>query len=533
VAPFEPGERGKGLRATVIAAAETPPRGSQIRRLDVPVVREPWPPGEWVPLLDAEGLGGWRIAQGGIFDPQAAAAVTAGCLELRAPGDRAVGLAFSHEVPATDYEIRFEAMRTHGTQYAAALVFPVASAHCLWAVGNQGIHFGLDLVDGKRDTEIGNPTNRRFDIADGRWYRFALRVERARIQAWMDIQTMVDVPTFGHTFALAGEFRELRPLGLLVGGGTGVRVRNLRLRRLGTAPRPELPVPELPEPLKQVFLALNAGDLRPADDFLIRALAEARRDEAIRRSLDDTYLELMRRSVAAGRRFQYESALAIAHLAWRIREQSQDARNLMEWAADTGRSPLATQFLFGGLGGLKPLKGHWQVEDDELVCLTEPDAAIELDGVSYRDFSFEIDVTSGRRRPGLRLGVFFRSWRGRFLYFLLSDEEDCLAAGGGAGELCAMPLAADGVSVSYPEGRRAFPVGTGITYHLQVVCIGRKVACYVNDQLAAECSDDGPESGRLGLLARRADAHFDNLRLHRIAPMPELDPALTEGPKAP
>ena len=526
-------EQIRALRARVIANLGGPPSGGHAHDPAVPVVREPWPPGQWVPLLDADGLDGWRVAQGDLFQAQGTVAVTAGCLELRATGDRAVGVACTREVPASDYEIRFEAMRTHGTQYAAALVFPVGSAHCLWAVGNQAINFGLDQVDGKRDTEIANPTNRHFDIVDGRWYRFTLRVERARIQAWIDIQTIVDVPTFGHAFSVWEGFRELRPLGFLVGGRTGARIRDLRLRRLGAAPRPEPAVPELPAPLKQVFLALNAGDLRPADDALIRALAEAPRNEAIRQRLDYTYLELMRRSVVAGRLFHYESALAIAHLAWRIREESQDARNLMEWASETGRSPIATQFLFGGLGGLKPLQGNWQVEDDELVCLTQLDAAIMLDGTTKEDFSFEIDATSGRREPGLRLGVFFRSWRGRFLYFLLSDEEDLLAVGGGAGEVAAMPLAADGVSVRYAAGRRAFPVTTGITYHLQVICIGKKVECYVNDRLVAECTDESPVSGRLGLLTRRADAHFDNLRLHRIAPMPELSQVLGEHLKGP
>ena len=499
----------------------------------MPVLREAWPPGQWVPLLDGRGLDGWRIAQGDWLADAGTVAVTDGCLELVAPGDRAVGITCERSIPLSDYEIRFEAMRTHGTQYAAALVFPVGSAHCLWAVGNQTINFGLDQVDGKRDTEIANPANRHYQIADGRWYRFTLRVERARIRAWIDIETIIDVPTFGHTFSVWEGYRELRPLGFLVGAGTGARVRDLRLRRLGVASRTEPAVPDLPGPLRQVLLALNAGDPRPADDAMIRALAEAPRNEAIRQKLDDAYLALMRRSVAAARLYHYDRVVDIAHLAWRIRPESQDARGLLKWASDGRRSPTGSEFRYGGLGGLKPIRGNWQVVDDELVCLTQSDAAIMLDGTSKEDFSFEIDATSGRREPGSRLGVFFRSWRGRFLYFLLSDEEDLLAVGGGAGEVASMPLAAGGVSVRYPAGRPAYPVATGITCHLQVICIGKKVECYVNDQLAAECTDESPVSGRLGLLARRADAHFDNLRLRRIAPMPDLSPALREHLRAP
>ncbi|NQT88293.1 DUF1080 domain-containing protein [bacterium] len=516
-APARP-DRVPDSHKTVVTEAAKPKQ--DLREAVVQVEPEPWPPNQWVQLFD-----GWRRAEGGSFSDQGAVAVTDDGLSLEAPAECMVGVAFAREAPVMDYELRFEMRKDHGRDHAGSVIFPVGDSHCLWAINHGGRDFGLDLVDGKRDGDIGgNRTNRHYTLEDGRWYQCVLRVERRSILAKINIETIVDVQTAGRTFSLWGGFRTAMSLGFLAANGTGVHLRDIRLRRLGVLPPVREPVRELPGAVGDVLLAMDRQDSGAAWEAMLRATAEGRRDEEAARLLEVASRALMQRAVAAGRLLRYTRAAHMAGMAHRLHPETPDIRTVMRWAKEGNAARTQSRFSWSYLDGLKPVHGDWRKQDNELVCRAPARAVIMYHGQSKENFSFEADVVGGHERRSLRFGLFFRSRRGggRFLYFLLSDAEDRVVVGGGQGEVDAMAPEADGVDVRYAKGRPHYPVVTGMVYHLQVTCVGRRFACYVNDELVAEGTDDDPTDGRLGLLAHQAHAHFDNIVIRRYAPMPEL-----------
>jgi hypothetical protein len=489
--------------------------------------RETWRPNQWVPLFD-----GWRRAQGGAFGDQGAVVVVGDVLSLEAPAEGMAGVVCTYDVPATDYELRFEMRKNRGRDHAGSVVFPIGDRHCLWAINHGGRDFGLDLVDGKRDSEIGR-AHRRYSIEDGRWYRCVLRVERRHILAKIDHETMIAMPTTGHVFSLWDGFSPAAPLGFVAANGTCVHVRGIRVRRLGILPQGREPVREFPGVVGDAVMAVERGDYEAAYKAMGEVRNEARRGEEGQRLVATASRALMRRAVAEARMLHYDRVRRLVEFAYRFHPETPDIRVLGKWAQAADNAYIRSDFSYAGLGGLKVVRGHWQKQDNELACRAPMGAVIMYDGVSKENFSFEADVTGGHGRQSLRFGLFFRSRRsgGRFLYFLVSDVEDRVYVGGGAGDVAAMPPPADGVEVRYAAGRPHYSIATGMTYHLQVICVGREFSCYVNGELVAEGTDDEPVSGRLGMLAHQADAHFDDVTIRNYFPMPELTVDYGDAPK--
>ena len=210
-------------------------RNIRLRRLR-PAELPPEPAGAWTSLFDGKTLDGWRVAVEGDFAKDGGVEVAEGKIVFASGGPR-TGIASTRSVPAVDYEVTFEAMRAKGNDRFAALVFPVGDRHTLWAIGRSGASCGFDQVDAKTDTDPANPTRRQLPFENGRWYRFRLRVERERVQAWIDDTQVVDLPRRGHWFWLWDGFAPLKPLGFLSWGDTEARLRSIRLRRLGPQER--------------------------------------------------------------------------------------------------------------------------------------------------------------------------------------------------------------------------------------------------------------------------------------------------------
>jgi hypothetical protein len=133
--------------------------------------------------------------------------------------------------PTLNYEIRWEATRTTGNDFFSSLTFPVADSFCTLVTGGWGGDIvGLSSIDGWDASE--NETRTYFNFENKRWYKFRLRVEANRIQAWIDEKSVVDLAINGRNIGLRREDMKLTtPLGFLSYNSTGI-LRNIEYRSL-------------------------------------------------------------------------------------------------------------------------------------------------------------------------------------------------------------------------------------------------------------------------------------------------------------
>ena len=136
--------------------------------------------------------------------------------------------------PQSGYEVRFEASRSGGSDFFAALTFPVEDSYCTWVAGGWGGDIvGLSNLDGWDASE--NETRTYFNFENGRWYSLRLRVTSDRIRAWIDDEQIIDVNIAGRTVSLYyGETKLSAPFGFASYRTTGgVRKIEYRLLRPG------------------------------------------------------------------------------------------------------------------------------------------------------------------------------------------------------------------------------------------------------------------------------------------------------------
>ena len=103
---------------------------------------------------------------------------------------------------------------------------------CFWVNGGwDGTVVGLSNVDDNDASENDTSSNREF--VRGRWYRFRLAVTPARIQAWIDDDSVIDVDPRIRKIELQFDETDLgKPLGFSAYGGTVAGLRRIEYRRL-------------------------------------------------------------------------------------------------------------------------------------------------------------------------------------------------------------------------------------------------------------------------------------------------------------
>jgi hypothetical protein len=88
---------------------------------------------------------------------------------------------------------------------------------------------GLSSLDGLDAAE--NETSREMNFEDRRWYRIRVRVTADRIEAWIDDQPVISLPTLGRRVGLRpGDIQKSLPLGIST-YMTRAAVRDIVLRR--------------------------------------------------------------------------------------------------------------------------------------------------------------------------------------------------------------------------------------------------------------------------------------------------------------
>lgn len=192
-------------------------------------------PDAWKDLFDGKTLAGWKPSS---FATQREVSVEksfqgGGGAIVMELGEELSGITWTNaaDLPVVNYEIALEAMKLDGDDFFCGLTFPVGKSSCSFIAGGWGgTIVGLSSVDGMDASENETSTSRAFDR--NRWYRLRVRVTPEKIEAWIDDEQVVDLPTKDRKITIRyGAIENSLPLGIAA-YQTRTAVRAIRLRRL-------------------------------------------------------------------------------------------------------------------------------------------------------------------------------------------------------------------------------------------------------------------------------------------------------------
>jgi hypothetical protein len=179
----------------------------------------------WKTLFDGKTLAGWKITD---FAGHGEVKVKDGKILLET--GIMTGITWTNDLPRINYEITLEAMRVEGSDFFCGLTFPVGKNPCSFIVGGWGGGVvGLSSLDG--EDAAHNETTQYMNFENGRWFQIRVRVTDTQIQAWIDMQKVVDVTTTGRMISIRPEVEESKPLGI-ASWSTTAALRQIKLRAL-------------------------------------------------------------------------------------------------------------------------------------------------------------------------------------------------------------------------------------------------------------------------------------------------------------
>jgi hypothetical protein len=183
------------------------------------------PAAEWRVLFDGQSREGWTEAA---FKGHGEVRIEDGAFVLE-PGKPMTGINYTGALPASNYEVRFEAKRIAGNDFFASLTFPVGESFCTLVTGGWGGDIvGLSSIDGW--DAANNETRTYVKFEDGRWYKFRLQVSEERIRVWIDDEKTIDVEIAGRNIELRrGDIKLSAPFGFASYNTRGA-VRNVAIR---------------------------------------------------------------------------------------------------------------------------------------------------------------------------------------------------------------------------------------------------------------------------------------------------------------
>lgn len=184
----------------------------------------------WKQLFNGKDLDGWKITnfggEGDVFVENGEVVITQGA-DLS-------GIHTEQELPKSNYEIQFEAMREQGSDFFAGVTFPVKESHCSLILGGWGGGVcGISSLDGMDAAE--NDTTSYQEFKKGEWYKVRIEVRENHLNAWLNGKSIVDVDTTGRRISTRFEVDRSKPFGFATYATTG-RIRNARIRPLPPAP---------------------------------------------------------------------------------------------------------------------------------------------------------------------------------------------------------------------------------------------------------------------------------------------------------
>jgi hypothetical protein len=183
-------------------------------------------PAPWKTLCDGRSLDGWTSTP---FGGEGEVRLEDGAAILDF-GNPLTGITWTGAPPDGEYEIAVRAARLAGSDFFCGLTFPAGDEYCTLVLGGWGGALtGLSSIDGRDAAHNETRSQRRF--ADGRRYEVLVRVERARIRAWLDGEILVDQAIAGRRLSVRPEVELSKPLGIAA-YNTRAAIESVAWRRL-------------------------------------------------------------------------------------------------------------------------------------------------------------------------------------------------------------------------------------------------------------------------------------------------------------
>lgn len=179
------------------------------------------------PLFDGKSLDGWKDAG---FHDAPKATVEDGAIRLP-KGSPMSGITSTRtDLPTTNYELSYEAMRLDGRDFFAAATFPVGNSFITLVNGGWGGTItGLSSLNGSDASE--NESSKSVTYQNKAWYRFRVRVTDKAIRGWVDDNPVFAVELDGRQVGTRIEVRPNQPLGFATWRSAGA-VRKVEVRKL-------------------------------------------------------------------------------------------------------------------------------------------------------------------------------------------------------------------------------------------------------------------------------------------------------------
>jgi hypothetical protein len=178
-------------------------------------------------LFDGKTLDGWKKTA---FYKAGDVRVEDGRIIMSAGGSMTGITCTRRDLPRSNYELTYQAMRLSGVDFFAAATFPVGKSYITLVNGGWGGHVtGLSSLNGMDASE--NETTRSIAYKDKTWYRFRVRVTDAVIRCWVDDKEIAAVDHQDKQVGTRIETRANEPLGFAT-WATGGALRNIEIRGL-------------------------------------------------------------------------------------------------------------------------------------------------------------------------------------------------------------------------------------------------------------------------------------------------------------
>lgn len=186
-------------------------------------------------LFDGKTLAKWKLITKYDFEDHGSVSVKDGAIHLE-EGRPATGIRWTGEMPRTNYELSFDAMRVEGGDFFVGLTFPVGESNCSWIVGGWGGSIvGLSNINDEPAAE--NETTQYMRFENKRWYHLRLRVTPTSVQGWIDGKPVIDVKTENRKFSIWWEQEPALPLGFST-WITSAALKNIRLKHVDAPANP-------------------------------------------------------------------------------------------------------------------------------------------------------------------------------------------------------------------------------------------------------------------------------------------------------